>query len=149
MNLITTYVKIAEINGFKIADCAGFGDNIEDKVFLQSYRDNESVLKSMAPINAIVMVVKFNNTDALSFKNTAYEFWKIFGNRSIGSIVLLCIQTGDIIYSDDDFRRILTNSEGYKFLKSKNEDRDIPHVLWDNFHEYPNQTESFNNENIK
>lgn len=123
---VTGRVQIAEdireINGevykFKLADCPGFGDR--DNVFYDSYRTMRVELERMCPLNAILLVIKFVNTESIQFLEAANNFLRFFGSQAIKCLVIVCIQTGDIIYNDEQFRDILYNNEGYRCLFEEN-----------------------------
>jgi hypothetical protein len=135
---ITEYVHIASSSQFQVADCVGFGDVKDDRAFINSFVDKKNIICDYAPVKAILFVIKFNNKESNSFLDSAKEFWKYFGTRSLGSVVLVCIQGGNIKYSNSNFENILLNSDGYRFLKDKYK-IDIPFVLWDSIFEYPGQ----------
>ena len=132
---ITKYITIGKGTEYIVADCVGIGDDKSDKQFAQSFLDKEGILTSMAPVHAILFVVKFTNKESNSFEITAKEFFNYFRAPAIKSIVLVCIQDS-IIQSDDEFRKTLYKSAGYRFLYEKNKNNHIPYVLWDNLHDY-------------
>jgi hypothetical protein len=134
---VTESVQIKEANQIKIADCPGFGD--KDAIFNYSYRTMKANLENMCPLHAIVLVIKFNDKESIQFLEVARSFLKYFGSPAIKSLVIACIQTGDIRYSDDEFKQILYANEGYKHLVSRNNNTHVHYLLWDNFDPYPNQ----------
>ena len=79
-------------------------------------------------------MIKFNGNTSSAFKNSAIQFCQIFSREAINSLCILCIQ-GDqsITHSTLEFKRILTNSERYLYLKEKNSDKNVAFILWDNF----------------
>ena len=139
---VTNIVQIAENKNTVIADCPGFGDNVSDKTFHGAYLDAASTLYCMCPIDAIVLVIKFNDAESMAFLNAAKDVHKFFGTPAFRSLIILCIQAGSYRYSDNDFHRVLIKTAGYKYLKAYNYDDDIPYVLWDNFDPYEDQLEN-------
>lgn len=134
---VTESVQMAEANGIKIVDCPGFGD--KDIVFHDSYKTMKAELERMCPFNAIVMMIKFNNRESLQFLRAAEDFIKFFGGPAIECLVIACIQTGEIKYSDAAFQTILYNNEGYRLLLGRNNNTHLHYLLWDNKEPYSNQ----------
>lgn len=143
VNRITEMIQIETRNGITIADCPGFGDDKGEKIVQETFLKKRPDLISMCSLNAIVLLVKFDNKDCLAFLNAAKDFHKYFGAPAIRSLVIMCIQSGNMRYSDWDFEEILYANEGYQYLKQKNENRNIHYLLWDNFTPYFNQIHTF------
>jgi translation elongation factor EF-1alpha len=128
-----------------IFDCPGFGDVNDQLLFLEAFKKSKQALDSNSPVDGIILVVKFDKDQSNGLTGAAKEFLSAFGSLSIKSLMLLCIQGNtELIYSQGEFRDVLYNSEGYKFLKAKNNNNDIPYCLWDNFNEYFEQNQNFN-----
>ena len=145
---ITENIQIGVSDKYKIIDCPGFGDSLNQFRFFNEYLLFKKAILSLAPINAIVLVVKFDQKDALSFLSAAKDFHSVFGDEGLGSLMLVCIQGSDkLTMSDADFEKCLHASDGYKFLCKKNENKPIPHCLWDSFSQfnYPTQESDFEN----
>ena len=147
MDPITKQVQceISADNELMIFDCPGFGDVNDQLLFLEAFKNSKSALDSVPQVEGIILVVKFDKDQSNGFTGAAKEFLSAFSSRSIMSLMLLCIQgNNELIYSQREFEGILYNSEGYKFLKAKNNNIDIPFCLWDNFNEYFEQNLNFN-----
>ncbi len=100
-------------------------------------------IKQRLPIDAFVLIIKFENNVGTYFAKSVQQIIRIFGKPSLNSFILLCI-LGDkqTRYSDVDFEKMLRKDEGFVFLKQANEGRDIPFCLWDNKIPYPSQIEN-------
>jgi hypothetical protein len=97
-------------------------------------------LREICPIDALVLVLKFEIDQCDGFRKAAGQFTKLFGTQSLNSLVILCIQSSsEHHYSDRDFDKMLKEQFYYKYLKEKNGNTDIPYCLWNNIHPYPNQ----------
>lgn len=97
------------------------------------------------PLDALILLIKFDIDKSRIFLPAAKQFFIAFGTLSLKSLMILCIQSNsERIYCDDDFKEIFLNSDGYKYLKEKNNSVDIPYILWDNFQSYAEQKEHFN-----
>lgn len=142
---VTEEVQTGESFKYKIFDCPGFGDVNDEFRFFKKFLDHKNVLINFVPINAIVIVVKFDQRESNNFLDAAKNCYSAFGKEGIKSVMIVCIQANDrLIMSNDDFRRCLFESDGYKYLKEKKGDF-IPYCLWDNLNpnRYPTQKEDF------
>ena len=130
-------------NGGMIGDFLGFTDYDDHDVFLTRFLAKRNELEEVVkqrPIDAFLLVIKFERETSHGFHTASKHFVKLFGTQTIESLVIICIQSSfDEIYSDNDFKPILKNSEGYKYLKEKNQNIDVPYCLWDNIRPYPEQ----------
>ena len=67
-----------------------------------------------------------------------------FDQEGLKSLMLLCIQGNEEIrFANDEFKRILLESNGYKYLVEQNNGSPIPFCLWDNFKPYEMQNKNF------
>ena len=130
---ITTEIDITNQENITLIDCPGFGDLIDERVFLDEIWLKKNLLLDQTQIHAIILVIKFNGNISSAFKNAAVQFCQIFSREAINSLCILCIQ-GDqsITHSTKEFKKIVTNSEGYLYLKKQNSDKDVAFILWDN-----------------
>jgi hypothetical protein len=147
MDPITKQVQyeISADNKLMIFDCPGFGDVNDQLLFLEAFKNSKSALDSNSQVEGIILVVKFDKDQSNGFTGAVKEFLSAFSSMSIKSLMLLCIQgNNELIYSQREFEGVLYNSEGYQFLKARNNNNDIPYCLWDNFNEYFEQTQNFN-----
>ena len=141
---VTTEISIQPSDNGElcILDCPGFGDLDVD--LLNIIQSSKARLINESPLDGFFLVVKFNQDDSLQFSHAAKQFHEIFGTNGLKSLVLLCIQgSPKRRYSQGKFQSILYNTDGYKYLKSNNNNQDIPYCLWDNYREYFNQTDTF------
>jgi hypothetical protein len=100
---------------------------------------------NFAPINAIVLVIKFDQKESTSFLSSAKDLYSAFGYDALKSLMLVCIQASDRLkMGDNEFKQCLYNSDGYKYLKEK-KGNDLPYCLWDNIKPYPTQQQDFDN----
>jgi hypothetical protein len=121
-------------NGWLVIDSPGVGDASDDTVFQEQFLKNEKYLLSILPIDAFVLIIKFDEDQSRGFFLAAQQYFRYFGRLGIKSLIILCIQGNQKrIYSDEDFRKIFLNTDGYKFLLEKNHGIEIPYCLWDNF----------------
>jgi hypothetical protein len=103
-------------------------------------------LSEICPIDALVLVLKFEINECYGFKQAAVQFTKLFGTQSLKSLVILCIQSSAVIhYSDKQFDEMFKEQYYYKYLKEKNGNSDIPYCLWNNISPYPNQDNNLSN----
>jgi hypothetical protein len=103
-------------------------------------------LREICPIDALVLVLKFEINECHGFKQAAVQFTKLFGTQSLKSLVILCIQSSaKSHYSDSQFDEMFKEQYYYKYLKEKNGNSDIPYCLWNNFTPYPNQDNNLSN----
>ena len=79
------------------------------------------------------------NLISFLFYFSAEDFYSTFGDVGLKRLVLICILDGEMTSDIEKFRLALHNSDGYKFLKLKNNNVDVPFVIWNNFNPYPNQ----------
>ncbi len=78
-----------------IIDCAGFVDHLNKNRFSKDYLNNKEKLKSILPIDDIIMVSKFVSAESLSFKNAVEDFYSVFGCDGLKFLILLCIKEED------------------------------------------------------
>ena len=143
---VTVEVQIEESLKYKIFDCPGYGDVNDEYRFFKKFLEHKNVLIKFAPINAIVIVVKFDQRESNNFLDAAKNCYSAFGKEGLKSVMLVCIQANDrLIMSNADFKKCLFESDGYTFLKEKNDAQPIPYCLWDNLNpnRYPTQQEDF------
>ena len=135
MNRVTTsYSSKLGSNGMRVIDSPGVGDLTDDIVFQTRFLENKDYLLSILPIDAFVLVIKFDGDQSKGFYLAAQQYFRYFGRMAIKSLMIFCIQGNERrIYSDDDFRRIFLETDGYKYLLTKNNGKSIPYCLWDNF----------------
>ena len=134
-------VQIGCSSKYCVADCSGFG---ESNIFNQNFLTPGTVLENICPIDGIVLVLKFNRDNCFSFLNTARQVVSAFDQEGLKSLMLLCIQGNEEIrFANDEFKRILLESNGYKYLVEQNNGSPIPFCLWDNFKPYEMQNKNF------
>ena len=116
----------------------------DDDVFLRNFLAGKKELEDSLPIDAFVMVIKFDLERGEGFFLAARQFIQLFGTLSIKSLTILCRQgNASMNYSNDEFDAILKKDLGYKLLKAQNGEQDIPYCLWDNVQPYDGQHEAF------
>lgn len=116
-----------------VTDCSGYG---ESNIFNQNlnFLTPGTALENICPIDGIVLVLKFDRDNCFSFLNTARQVVSAFDQEGLKSLMLLCIQGNEEIrFANDEFKRILLESNGYKYLVEQNNGSPIPFCLWDNF----------------
>jgi hypothetical protein len=113
---------------------------MKDEVFERQLLKHKTKLIAICPIDAFVLVLKFEIDHCDGFKKAAEQFTKFFGTQSLKSLVIICIQSStEHHYSDRDFDKMFKEQFYYKYLKEKNGNTDIPYCLWNNITPYPNQ----------
>ncbi len=113
---------------------------MKDEVFERQFLKHKNKLREICPIDAFVLVLKFDIDKCDGFKKAAVQFTKLFGTPSLKSLAILCIQSSsEHHYSDRDFDKMFKEQFYYKYLKEKNDNTDIPYCLWNNITPYPNQ----------
>ena len=144
---ITTRVEAQNLDeGFLIIDSPGFGTT--DALFFQEFLNFRERILVEAPTHAFLLVVKFNVNEAAAFYIAAEQFFRAFGDEGIKSVVIVCIQGNPArMYGRDQFRQVLIETDGYKYLKRRNGNVDIPFCLWDNvdINRHPRQREELLN----
>ena len=134
INRITLQFQAHNGNGLHVIDCPGIADPSNDTIFQKNFLDNKEHLFRILPIDAFILVIKFDKDQSIGFNLAAQEYFRYFGRVGIKSLLILCIQGNQKkIYSETEFRRIFFNTDGYKFLVGKNNKEAIPFCLWDNF----------------
>jgi hypothetical protein len=119
---------------------------MNDEVFERQFLDQRIKLRAICPIDALVLVLKFDIDRCDGFKQAAEQFIKLFGFPSLQSLVILCIQSSaESHYSDKQFDKMLRAQCYYKYLKENNDNSDIPYCLWNNISPYPNQNNNLLN----
>lgn len=140
-------IQIKEGNEFKIVIFPNFGVQDKTKTFRSAV--NMGIYSQIYDISSdsnhfgIVMVVQFYNKESERFLDLANDFLEYFESTAIKSLLIVCIQIGNIQYSDNEFQDILFNSEGYKLLKENNGGTHLNFMLWDNFNPYDGQYDTF------
>ena len=143
---VTTEVKIkSHENGLMIGDFPGFGSDVQDDdVFSTSFLAKRNELEERLPVDALVLVIQFDIDVGIGFNAAAHQLTKLFGRRTIQSLMILCIQgNSNTRYADDDFENVIRNSDGFKYLTEKNHGQEIPFCLWDNLRPYRTQINDF------
>jgi hypothetical protein len=101
---------------------------------------------SFLPIDAFVLVVKFDKEESKGFFSAAKQFVQFFGRLGIQSLMIICIQANEqMIFSTNKFHTILLRSDGFNYLKEKNSGSAIPYCLWDNLRPPADQETNFLN----
>lgn len=138
---ITRVIQKGENENLAVIDCPGFGDHFDESLFYREFLRNEERFLQIAPIDAFLMLIKFDIDSSEGFFYAARDFVSSFGAPGIISLVLVCIQSNPKRrFGNADFERVLKNSDGYRFLKRENENHDIQWCLWENLqNEYPDQ----------
>ncbi len=105
LDRVTTEGKIrSHPNGLMIGDFPGFGSDMHDDVLLNSFLEKRNELEERLPIDALVLVIKFDSDACPGFKKAAEQSRKIFGTSTTQSMMLLCVQGNPHTrYADDDF----------------------------------------------
>lgn len=142
---VTQKIKMQVHENLTVIDCPGFGDATNENLFMDKFLEKKNELLGACPIDAFVLVIKFDVRESKPFLLTAKQFVKCFGSLGTKSLIILCIQGNpQRRFSDDDFDEIIKSSDGYRYLKEKNDNRPIPYCLWENIHsEYLNQRANF------
>jgi len=149
INRITTSIKFQKTKksnvDLTVVDCPGFGDPTDETIFFHEFlKRKESFIESV-PIDAFILVIKFNENVYNSFLESAKHYVDAFGTEGIKSLMILYIQGSEKLrYSKDEFKDIILKSDGYLFLVNRNENSNVPYCLWDNFVEYTDQEKNFN-----
>jgi hypothetical protein len=113
---------------------------MKDEVFEREFLKSKNKLREICPIDALVLVLKFEIDKCEGFKKAAEQFTKLFGTQSLRSLAILCIQSSsEHHYSDRDFDKMFKEQYYYRYLKERNGNTDIPYCLWNNITPYPNQ----------
>lgn len=140
LNSITKNFSIFESDNIRIIDCPGFGDLYDESIFFKKFLENKDALLKYGDYG-LILVVKFYDYSSDGFLLAAKDFLSVFGCNGLQSLIIFCIQSGKIRFSNSHFERIINESSGYNYLLHKNNKRKIPYVLWDNFKPYPNQVD--------
>lgn len=135
-------------DGRNIGDCIGFGETavVGQTVDLKAYKIiTDQPVKDILLKNSFkfVLCVKFDGEHCPNenFQLSCEQFCDVFGKEGVCSMVLVAIQSKNQ-RSLKNFTKILHETSGYKLLKNKNNDTDVPFVLWDNYLDlYPYQTD--------
>ena len=145
MSSVTKKLDSGKSNKYEVIDCPGFGDLTDEYIFFKQYLGRKAELINFAPINAIVLVVKFDEKESIGFGTAVKDFYSAFGHDGLQSVMLVCIQ-GKLNLNESDFKQCLYNSDGYKYLEGK-KGGPIPFCLWDNLNpnRYPSQQQDFDN----
>ena len=115
-----------------VFDCPGFGDPSNETIFFRNFLSKKEQLLNAAPIDAFLLVTKFDRDESGAFLQTAEHFVKSFGKPALKSLIILCIQGNPARrYSDSEFEKILKQTSGYTYLKSLNSDNEIKYLLWE------------------
>ena len=143
MSSVTKKLDSGKSNKYEVIDCPGFGDLTDEYIFFKQYLERRAELIEFAPINAIVLVVKFDEKESVGFGAAVKNFYSAFGHDGLQSVMLVCIQ-GKLNLDEKEFKQCLFDSDGYKFLKEK-KGGEIPYCLWDNLNpkRYSSQQEDF------
>ena len=116
-----------------------FAENKQDKIYSSpslSFSENE--LKN---VKAILLVVKFNVNQAWSSFADIENILSNCDDSVIELLIIICIQTGNIKLSDDEFENTFYKSECYSFFEKKGYQK-IQYVLWDTEGPYYSTQES-------
>lgn len=142
---VTQEIKFKTIKNLTVVDCPGFGDAQNENLFLKKFLEKKEEMLDACPIDAFVLVIKFDGRESRPFLPTAQQFVKCFGSVAITSLIILCIQSNRWKkYTDNEFEYIIKNSDGYRYLKNKNAWIPVQYCLWENIgREYANQREKF------
>jgi predicted GTPase len=133
INRVTTKIKNANCNNYIIFDCPGFGDPENETFFLTTFLERKTEFLQLTPIDAFILVIKFDKDKSSSFLDAVQQFMNAFGITGLKSLMILCIQSNDNInYSIDEFENIILNSDGYLHLLENNENKNVPYCPWDN-----------------
>ncbi len=144
INRVTTQIDKAYCTDYIIFDCPGFGDPENETFFLTTFLKRKTEFLQLTPIDAFILVIKFDTDKSSSFLDAVQQFMNAFGITGLKSLMILCIQSNDkLIYGKDKFENIILNSDGYLHLLEKNENKNVPYCLWDNLKEYKNQKNCF------
>ena len=122
----------------------GVGDATDDTIFQTEFLKSKPDLLALLPFDAFVLVIKFDKNESKGFYLAAKQFVQFFGRLGVSSLIIICIQANEKkIFSFNQFRDILLNSDGFKFLVEKNAGVAVPFCLWDNLKPSTNQEEKF------
>jgi hypothetical protein len=142
---VTKSISLMTSGNFTFFDCPGFGDPSNETIFFRNFLSKKEQLLNAAPIDAFLLVTKFDRDESGAFLQTAEHFVKSFGKPALKSLIILCLQGSPARrYSDSEFDEILKQTSGYTYLKSSNSDNEIKYLLWENIYApYPNQRQNF------
>jgi hypothetical protein len=119
---------------------------MKDEVFQAEFLNERNRMMEICPIDAFVLVLKFESDRCDGFKQAAEQFTNFFGTQSLKSLVILCIQSNnENHFSDQAFDKMFKEQRYYNYLKERNCNTDIPYCLWNNIHPYPNQNNNLLN----
>ena len=127
----------------KLIDSPPFGPDEEmtlnflknlKKIFLDlTYFDQ---YKNELPFNKLILVNKFEKIfEEENFLKTAEIFYRIFGFEGLNNLIIVCIQPDpNLRYGNNDFEVFFKNTNAYKFLLEKNNQKQIKYCNWDNYY---------------
>jgi hypothetical protein len=129
-------------HGYTLINVPGLDDYLK---FLKNICNNKEKLIKQTPIDAIVLIVKFDRYDYSDmFFNIAELFYSAFGSSAMKSLMILGFQANNVI-NDINFQFDLYNSTGYKYLYEKNMNNPIPICLCNGLMSKQDQKDSFFN----
>lgn len=141
----TIKIRFAESNQLLIGDCLGFGETAAEEIFgnLALYNEfcqAEVKRKLLNQHFKFLFCIKFDGSHFPNsyFRDACEQFFRVFGEDGVRATIFVVIQVANL-RNYEDFEPILHETLGFKYMKKRNENRNIPFVLWDNMRPYPNQ----------
>jgi len=90
---ITTSIQYQETSAnLTIVDCPGFGDPVDETIFYVEFLKRKEYFLELVPIDAFILVIKFDQNISSSFLDAAKQYVQVFGTAGIKSLMILCIQ---------------------------------------------------------
>jgi hypothetical protein len=130
---VTIEFQAENDNLLHVVDTSGLSDQTNSDIFQNNFLKYKEEFLKILPIDAFILVIKFDGKEFKGFFTASQEYFRYFGSIGIKSLLILFIQEGEeITYSEKTFLDIISKSDGYRFLKVKNNDQRIPFCLWDN-----------------
>lgn len=135
----TFLIHIVETSEIILGDCLGFGATAMEKskfgnvALLMNFCEPTTRRKLLNKKFKFLFCVKFDGSHKPNsyFPEAAEQFYKVFGDEGIRATVFVAIQERNQ-RSYQNFMPILDASPGYQFMKRRNNNENIPYVLWDN-----------------
>lgn len=139
----TIKIKFEQRNQCLVGDCLGFGETAADAKFGNVALYNEFCQVRNRLVNEkfkFLFCIKFDRGHIPNsyFKDACEQFHTVFGPEGVASAVLVVIQEANP-RDYESFKSILHATNGYKYLKERNQNKNIPFVCWDNNRPFANQ----------
>ena len=86
---MTTEIDKAYCTDYILVDCPGFGDPANEIFFLTKFSERKTDFLQLTPIDAFVLVIKFDQDKSSSFLDAAKQFFEAFGTKGLKSLMIL------------------------------------------------------------